>query len=62
MPDHDKVVRVVGAWIGKAEEDLKAAASLLELAGECPAGACAPAARLVRPWRMLRRAAAPASA
>ncbi|MCJ7569683.1 MAG: HEPN domain-containing protein [Anaerolineales bacterium] len=37
MPDLDKVIAVAREWIAKAENDLKAAAYMLEMDDECPA-------------------------
>jgi HEPN domain-containing protein len=36
MPDPDRVMTVVGEWVEKAENDLRAAAHILKLAEQCP--------------------------
>jgi len=37
MPELDKLIAVVGEWVAKAENDLKAAVYMLEMDDECPA-------------------------
>jgi HEPN domain-containing protein len=37
MPELHKVIAVIGEWVAKAENDLKAAVYMLEMDDECPA-------------------------
>jgi len=36
MPEREKIQSVAREWVGKAENDLKAAAQIMKLADDCP--------------------------